>query len=131
VIANGDIKNGEDAERVLQHTKAAGIMIGRAAQGNPWVFREILAQLDGKTVPERPSIDEVGHTLLTHLKGCHELYGDYRGVRIARKHIAWYCKGIRNATVFRQSMNLIDQPIEQLKAVEQFFANPESYEEAA
>jgi len=59
------------------------------------------------------------------------IHGDYRGVRIARKHIAWYCKGIRNATVFRQSMNLMEQPIDQLNMVEQFFANPDSYEAAA
>jgi len=131
VIANGDIKDGDDALRVLEHTGAAGIMIGRAAQGNPWIFREVLAQMRGEVKPARPEIEEIGQTLLKHLKGCHQLYGDYRGVRIARKHIAWYCKGIRNATVFRQSMNLMEQPIDQLNMVEQFFANPDSYEAAA
>lgn len=128
VIANGDIGNGEQAASVLLRTGAAGVMIGRAAQGNPWIFREISAHLLGLPVPLRPSLEEIGSTLITHLKACHQLYGDYRGVRIARKHIAWYCKGIRNATIFRQYINTLDQPAEQLKQVEHFFAWPESYE---
>ena len=131
VIANGDIQNGNDALKVLVHTGAAGVMIGRAAQGNPWIFREITARLAGQPIPPRPTREQIGVTLLTHLKACHDLYGDYRGVRIARKHIAWYCKGIRNAAAFRQVINTVEQPSEQLHHVEQFFARPEYYEEAA
>ena len=131
VIANGDIRSAEDACRVLERTGAAGVMIGRAAQGNPWIFREITAYLNGQAVPARPSTDEIGQTLITHLQGCHALYGNYRGVRIARKHIAWYCKGLRNANVFRQAINQVDQPEEQLNRVEQFFTRPENYEVAA
>ena len=131
VIANGDIKNGEDAQKVLTHTRAAGVMIGRAAQGNPWVFREIVAALRGQCVPARPSLDEIGTTLLTQVRASHTLYGEYRGVRIARKHIAWYCKGIRNANVFRQFINHVEQPFEQLERVEHFFSQPQDYEEAA
>jgi len=131
VIANGDICDGDDAFQVLEQTGAAGVMIGRAAQGNPWVFREVTARLAGQPVPTRPSREQIGMTLLTHLKGCHELYGDYRGVRIARKHIAWYCKGVRNAAPFRQLINTVEDPSEQLKHVEQFFARPEYYEAAA
>ncbi|MFK8079965.1 MAG: tRNA dihydrouridine synthase DusB [Granulosicoccus sp.] len=131
VIANGDICSGKDAADVLAHTRAAGVMIGRAAQGNPWVFREITASLSGLPVPSRPSVDDIGRTLLTHLRGCHELYGEYRGVRIARKHIAWYCKGIRNAASFRQMINQVEQPAEQLNHVENFFDRPECYEEVA
>lgn len=131
VIANGDIRGGDDARKVLDYTGAAGVMIGRAAQGNPWIFREIKAQLSGQRIPDRPSLDEIRQVLLTHLKGCHELYGDYRGVRIARKHIAWYCKGIRNATSFRQFINQVEQPEEQLQCVESFFDRPECYEVAA
>lgn len=127
VIANGDIGNGEQAAKVLLQTGAAGVMIGRAAQGNPWIFREITAHLRGLPVPSRPSLEEVGGMLITHLHACHKLYGDYRGVRIARKHIAWYCKGIRNATTFRQHINTVDLPVEQIKQVELFFAQPESY----
>ena len=131
VIANGDIQNGNDALKVLAHTGAAGVMIGRAAQGNPWIFREVTAQMAGQNIPARPTREQIGIALLAHLKGCHELYGDYRGVRIARKHIAWYCKGIRNAAAFRQRVNTVEQPGEQLKHVEQFFARPDYYEEAA
>ncbi|MFK7995657.1 MAG: tRNA dihydrouridine synthase DusB [Granulosicoccus sp.] len=131
VIANGDICNSDDALDVLSYTGAAGIMIGRAAQGNPWIFREITARLSGHNIPPRPSIDEIGQTLITHLQGCHELYGEYRGVRIARKHIAWYCKGIRNAASFRQFINHVEEPAEQLKCVENFFDRPECYEEVA
>jgi len=131
VIANGDIQNGEDAIAVLEHTKAAGIMIGRAAQGNPWVFREITAKLNGSSVPERPTNVEIGQALLTYLRGCHELYGDYRGVRIARKHIAWYCKSLRNATLFRNVINTVEDPAEQLTMVEKFFSHPDSFEVAA
>ena len=121
VIANGDIASAEQAISVLKHTGAAGVMIGRAAQGNPWVFREILAGLEGRPQPLRPSIDEVGDTLLDHLRGSHELYGDYRGVRIARKHIAWYCRGMRDATTFRESVNRAESPSEQLALVARFF----------
>ena len=131
VIANGDINNGRDALKVLKHTGAAGVMIGRAAQGNPWVFREIVAVLRGNSMPDRPSQEEIGQTLLDHLSGCHALYGDYRGVRIARKHIAWYCKGLRHAAVFREAINYIEDPVEQLTQVERFFAHPEHFEAAA
>ena len=131
VIANGDINSGDDALRVLEITGAAGVMIGRAAQGNPWIFREITAILDNLPKPERPSTEQIAKTLIEHLRGCHALYGDYRGVRIARKHIAWYCKGLRNASAFRQVVNHIDLPAEQINCVEQFFARPETYEVAA
>jgi len=131
VIANGDILTGADAVAVLKHTGAAGVMIGRAAQGNPWVFREITAVLKGQAVPARPEHAEIGQTLLTHLQGCHELYGDYRGVRIARKHIAWYCKGLRNATSFRELINKVEDPLDQMNMVEAFFNRPDAFGVAA
>lgn len=131
VIANGDIQSGDDALAVLEHTKAAGVMIGRAAQGNPWIFREVLAAIKGQPIPARPGNIEIGQTLLTYLSGCHDLYGDYRGVRIARKHIAWFCKGLRNAGVFREQINKVDDPAAQLRLVEAFFAHPDSFQEAA
>jgi tRNA-dihydrouridine synthase B len=131
VIANGDIHTGADAIAVLKHTGAAGVMIGRAAQGNPWVFREVSAVLQGLPEPARPSDAEIGQTLLTHLEGCHQLYGDYRGVRIARKHIAWYCKGLRHATTFREMINKVEDPLDQMKMVEAFFTKPDSFEVAA
>lgn len=131
VIANGDICSGAQARSVLEHTGAAGVMIGRAAQGNPWIFREVTAALNGQQMPARPSVQEVGETLLTHLQACHELYGSYRGVRIARKHIAWYCRGLAHATVFREAANRIEEPAEQLKLVEDFFCRPVQHDAAA
>lgn len=131
VIANGDITSADKARQVLEQTGAAGIMIGRAAQGNPWVFREVNAVLRGEPVPARPAIGEIGETLITYLLGCHELYGDYRGVRIARKHIAWYCKGLKHAAAFRDAVNKIEEPVDQLKLVEQFFNQPSEYVAAA
>lgn len=131
VIANGDITTGEDAISVLKHTGAAGVMIGRAAQGNPWVFGEVSAVLRGLAPPAPPDAEEIGSTLMNHLAGCHELYGDYRGVRIARKHIAWYCKGLRHAAAFREAVNKVECPVEQLVLVESYFAQPAQFAAAA
>lgn len=131
VIANGDIQSGADAKSVLEYTKAAGVMIGRAAQGNPWIFREIVATLAGDSPPQPPDLEEIGRTLLEHLSGCHALYGDYRGVRIARKHIAWYCKGLAHAASFRDSVNQITDPARQLAMVDAYFAYPEKFMAAA
>ncbi len=90
VYANGDIATPQQARAVLDHTKAAGVMIGRAAQGKPWLFRSINHYLaTGELLPE-PGREEVERTLSTHLAELHRFYGDYMGVRIARKHIAWY-----------------------------------------
>ena len=131
VIANGDFLTGHDAKAVLKQTGAAGVMVGRAAQGNPWVFREVSAVLNGLPEPERPKNIEIGQTLLTHLQGCHQLYGEYRGVRIARKHIAWYCKGLRHATTFRELINKVDDPLDQMNMVESFFTKPDIFGVAA
>ena len=131
VIANGDIHTGEDALAVLSRTGAAGVMIGRAAQGNPWVFREVNAALNGQVIPSRPRNEEIGQALLSYLIGCHQLYGDYRGVRISRKHIAWFCKGLRHAASFRECVNKIEDPTDQLNMVEAFFTNPDAFQEAA
>ncbi len=131
VIANGDIQNGDDARAVLEQTGAAGVMIGRAAQGNPWIFREINASLAGEPVPSRPEPAEIGQTLLEHLAGCHSLYGEYRGVRIARKHIAWYCKGLTHAASFRQAVNTAENASKQMSMVDAFFTRPEQFMAAA
>jgi len=127
VIANGDISNAADARRVLDTTGADGVMIGRAAQGNPWVFRSITAALDGLPEPAKPTNEIIYNTLVEHLKGLHSLYGEYTGVRVARKHIAWYCKGIRNATNFRQVVYKAETSIEQLTIIEEFFNCPEKF----
>ncbi|PID60070.1 MAG: tRNA dihydrouridine synthase DusB [Gammaproteobacteria bacterium] len=134
VIANGDIASAADARAVLEQTGAAGVMIGRAARGNPWVFAGIAAAVDGK-VPDaaivEPSLDDIAATLIRHVRGCHALYGEYRGLRIARKHVAWYCSGFRNAAAFRQRINHVDDASVQLALIESFLAAPERFPEAA
>lgn len=131
VIANGDIVTGTDAIKVLQHTNADGVMIGRAAQGNPWVFNEVVSILSGSALPKRPSTYEIRDTLLTHLNSTYTLYGECRGVRIARKHIAWYCKGLWNANSFRHRINHVESAKEQTLMIQQFFDNPDRFTIAA
>ncbi|MBX2835850.1 MAG: tRNA dihydrouridine synthase DusB [Gammaproteobacteria bacterium] len=131
VVANGDIRNAEDAVKVLAETGADGVMIGRAAQGNPWIFQDIVHSLSGHSKTDGVGVAEIHATVLEHLEGLYRLYGDYTGVRVARKHIAWYCKGLRNATVFRQQANTIDSPQQQLAIVSRFFQQPDSFTEAA
>lgn len=121
VIANGDITTPAKAKQVLEATGVDAIMIGRAAQGRPWIFREILHYLDtGEELPE-PTIDEVHKILSGHLENLYNFYGEYTGVRMARKHISWYSKGQRNGGAFRNLVNRIDNSKEQLAMVEQFF----------
>lgn len=131
VIANGDIRDAAGARRVLEQTRAAGVMIGRAAQGNPWIFREIVADQHGLPPPPAPNAEEVHAALCSQLLGCHALYGEYRGVRIARKHIAWFCRGMRHASVFREAANGATSAREQLAQVDRFFERPEQFAEAA
>ncbi|MCB1960399.1 MAG: tRNA dihydrouridine synthase DusB [Rhodocyclaceae bacterium] len=122
VIANGDIDSPEKAAAVLRHTGADGVMIGRAAQGRPWIFREIEHYLaTGETLPP-PTVSEIGAICRAHLADLYAFYGEWSGVRIARKHIAWYTKGLAGAHVFRQAMNQQDQVEGQLAAVDRFFA---------
>ncbi|MCL4125982.1 UNVERIFIED_CONTAM: hypothetical protein GTU68_026264 [Idotea baltica] len=127
VIANGDIKTAEDAKRVLALTNADGVMIGRAAQGNPWLFKSITEQLAGRSAPLPPTPEEIHETLIMHLNGLYSLYGEYTGVRVARKHIAWYCKGIRNAAEFRSRAYTMESSAEQLAIIEEFFTCPDSF----
>lgn len=121
VIANGDISTPEKAKRVLTYTGAAGIMIGRAAQGRPWIFREIDHFLkSGRRLPE-PAIEEVRDTLLGHLQNLYAFYGEYTGVRVARKHISWYSKGHVGGAVFRNVVNRVESVEEQLAMIREFF----------
>lgn len=94
VVANGDITSPEKAKMVLDYTKADGLMIGRAAQGRPWIFREISHYLENGELLAEIQVDEVEKVLLTHVAALHEFYGELAGVRIARKHTAWYLKGV-------------------------------------
>jgi len=131
VIANGDILDGEDACRVLAHTGAAGVMIGRAAQGNPFVFARIEAAIEGRDAPPAPDATAVHQALVEQMVGCHTLYGEYRGVRIARKHIAWYCRGLRHATRFRERVNAVGDAVSQRALVDAFFERPDAFAAAA
>ena len=131
VIANGDICNATDAKRVLDLTGADGVMIGRAAQGNPWVFKSITQQLEGKPEPEPPTTEQIYNTLTSHLKGLYLLYGEYTGVRVARKHIAWYCRGMRNAAEFRSHAYEMESSFDQLEIIEKFFTCPDTFSAAA
>ena len=131
VIANGDIKCAEDATRVLALTGADGVMIGRAAQGNPWLFKSITEQLAGRPAPPEPTTEQIYETLIVHLKGLYSLYGEYTGIRIARKHIAWYCKGIRNAAEFRSVAYTMESAHDQLAIIEEFFTSPSNFATAA
>lgn len=121
VIANGDITTPEKAKQVLDYTGADGVMIGRAAQGRPWIFREIQHYLVTGTHLEEPSLTEIRTTLLDHISNLYEFYGEYAGVRIARKHISWYSKGCRNGAMFRQKVNHVDTAKQQYDTVREFF----------
>jgi tRNA-dihydrouridine synthase B len=121
VVANGDVRTPQDARRVLSRSGADGLMIGRAAQGNPWIFREIDHFLrTGRLLPP-PAIDEVRATLMEHLHELYEFYGLHLGVRIARKHLSWYCKGRPGAGAFWQSVNRVECADTQLRLVGEFF----------
>lgn len=122
VIANGDIHSPAKAKQVLEHTQADGLMIGRAAQGNPWIFQQINHFLAHDEVLPDPALSEVKQILIEHLHTLYDFYGEYTGVRMARKHIAWYSKGLRNGNPFRQQMNTLELPEQQLAFTEQFFA---------
>jgi tRNA-dihydrouridine synthase B len=121
VVANGDINSPEKAAQVLAASGADGLMIGRAAQGNPWIFREIAHYLaTGHRLPA-PSVAEVRDTLLEHLDNLYSFYGATLGVRVARKHIGWYSKGLRGGAVFRNEVNRLETAAEQRAHVRAFF----------
>jgi len=122
VIANGDIRTPEDARAVLRRTGADGVMIGRAAQGRPWIFREIAHFLATGTKLAPPRVAEISAVLAGHLQGLHEFYGAEHGVRVARKHIGWYVSELPGGEVFRREMNRIEAAGEQLAAVGAYFA---------
>lgn len=131
VIANGDIDSPEKARFVLDFTGADGVMIGRAAQGRPWIFREIEHFLaTGKKLPP-PSRAEIRTILLAHLEELYDFYGEATGVKIARKHIGWYSKGLPGGAAFRRTMNTIETADAQREWVDRFFSDALDIEETA
>ena len=121
VVANGDITTPERARDVLAKTGADAVMIGRAAQGRPWIFREIAHFLAHGTHLAPPLVAEVKRLSLAHLLDHYDLYGDYLGVRSARKHIGWYVKALPGGSAFRDRMNLLDDCDHQVTAVAEYF----------
>jgi len=121
VIANGDITTPEKAKFVLEYTGADAVMIGRAAQGRPWIFREIAHFLETGTHLPPPAVTEIREVLVGHLDDLYAFYGMERGSRVARKHIGWYTKGLKNSAVFRARMNTLESAELQLEAVARFF----------
>jgi tRNA-dihydrouridine synthase B len=121
VIANGDIKTPEKARHVLDYTGADAIMIGRAAQGRPWIFREIDYYLStGKHMPA-PKVEEIRDIMLGHLDNLYSFYGEFTGVRVARKHISWYSKGQAGGASFRNAVNRVETIQQQLAMTHEFF----------
>ncbi len=121
VIANGDIDTPEKARAVLAYTGADGVMIGRAAQGRPWIFREVVHFLGtGESLPP-PRVDEVRELLLAHLDDHYAFYGEAAGVRTARKHIIWYTRRLEGGEAFCERMNAIEDCAGQARAVDRFF----------
>ena len=119
VIANGDINSPEQAQAVLSFTQADGLMIGRAAQGNPWIFREIDHFLEtSQRLPKVP-LAEIRKTMLEHVRSLHQFYGPQSGMRIARKHIGWYLAGAGEASALKNQFNNIDDASQQLNALHQ------------
>jgi tRNA-dihydrouridine synthase B len=123
VIANGDIDSPEKAQHVLDYTGADALMIGRPAQGRPWIFQEIRHYLEnGTKMPELPP-EEVKGILLGHVQELHQFYGEYLGPRIARKHVGWYLQEHEQAKEFRRTFNAIDAANQQLDALQGYFEN--------
>lgn len=121
VVANGDINSPEKAKFVLDNTGADAVMIGRAAQGRPWIFREIDYFLKTGNYLPPPQVAEIAAIMHDHLLEHYDFYGEYIGLRSARKHIGWYCKGLRGSHLFRARMNTIESCQEQLHAVAEYF----------
>jgi tRNA-dihydrouridine synthase B len=120
VVANGDINSPRKAREVLAATGADALMIGRAAQGRPWIFREISHFLATGELLPAPRVTEIRRALLAHLQDHYTLYGEQTGVRSARKHIGWYVRDLPGGESFRQYMNTLDQPAAQWQAVADF-----------
>jgi tRNA-dihydrouridine synthase B len=121
VVANGDITTPEKARDVLAITGADAVMIGRAAQGRPWICREIDHFLRTGTHLPAPLVDEVSALMHEHLEAHYAFYGEFLGVRTARKHIGWYVRELEGGEAFRRHMNLLESTSEQLAAVAGFF----------
>ena len=127
VFANGDIDSPQKAAAVLSHTHADGVMIGRAAQGRPWVFQEIDHYLKHQQLLAEPTLSEQLALILTHLHKLYDFYGDFKGVLIARKHVAWYCQNLPDHLAFRACFNKLDDIPQQTNALYNYFLTLEDF----
>lgn len=123
VVANGDITSAEKAAHVLDYTGADAIMIGRGAQGRPWIFREINHFLNTGQKLASPSMEEVRSIVIEHVKELHTFYGDFKGVRFARKHVSWYLQQLDQEKQFRSIFNALESEEQQLDALIRYFDN--------
>ncbi|MCC4798832.1 MULTISPECIES: tRNA dihydrouridine synthase DusB [Enterovibrio] len=123
VIANGDIDTPQKAKHVLEYTGADALMIGRPAQGRPWIFREIQHYLDTGEELAAPPMEEVKAILLGHVQELHQFYGELKGLRIARKHVGWYLKEHDVIGDFRRTFNAIEDANQQIDALQDYFVN--------
>ncbi|MFC0338851.1 tRNA-U20-dihydrouridine synthase [Kushneria avicenniae] len=122
VFANGDINGPEKAREVLAHTGADAVMVGRAAQGNPWIFREIEHYLESGSLLASPTASERAGVMTDHLEALYALYGEHMGVRIARKHIGWYLAGAEHGERWRREFNTLEDCEEQQRFLQVLFA---------
>lgn len=129
LIANGDITSPEKAKFVLDYTGADAVMIGRAAQGRPWIFREIEHYLKTGTHLLPPTVEEIHTVMLEHINDLYGFYGELAGMRVARKHISWYTKGLAGSANFRHNMNTLQTIELQQQAINDFFAELKSKNE--
>jgi len=123
VIANGDITTLEKSLEVLRLTNADGLMIGRGAQGRPWIFRDLGLLLNPVADNTHLEKNELRDIMLGHLNDLHQFYGDVTGVRVARKHLTWYCNSLDNADTFRHQVVRVDRASEQIRLTREFFRN--------
>ena len=127
VFANGDITSAEQAKYVLDYTGADGVMIGRGAQGKPWIFREIASYLNTGVLAPAATAAEIQAVMLSHISALHQFYGEQNGLRIARKHCAWYLQEHDANTGFRGEFNRLESASEQLDAVHRYFEQHGQY----
>ena len=131
VIANGDITSPQQAETVLNKTGANAVMIGRGAQGNPWIFRQINHYLQERELLPAPTFNEIGRVMIRHLSELHKFYGEVGGVRISRKHIGWYFDLLPQGKTFTRQFNCLESTQEQQQMLRQFFSKSSNQELAA
>ena len=131
VIANGDITSPQQAETVLKKTGANAVMIGRGAQGNPWIFRQINHYLQERELLPAPTFNEIGRVMIRHLSELHKFYGEVGGVRISRKHIGWYFDLLPEGKTFTRQFNCLESTQEQQQMLRQFFSKSSNQELAA